>query len=294
MIYDHQGLDVSRDDIHPALFPFQRDITLWALRKGRAAIFANTGLGKTIMQLEWARHVCEQGCHGRVLIVAPLSVARQTVAEAGKFNVPLRIQYARGHSQVADGITITNYEMVHHFDPELFDGVVLDESSILKALDGKTRTKLIQMFQHVPFRLACTATPAPNDIAELGNHAEFLGVMSHTEMLSAFFVHGDLGKGQRQGWRLKGHAQDAFYRWLSSWAMSVRLPSDIGDYSNDGYILPELRVHGHFVDSDYVPEGMLFATKMHGVSDRAKVRKGTLADRVAETMRLIKGDAIGN
>lgn len=231
------GPVVDVGDIHPTLFPFQRDLVRWAVRKGRAALFADTGLGKTFMQLEWARLIGE-----RALIVAPLSVARQTIREASKLG--LDVVYARD-GKPAGPLTITNYEMVDGFDPDDFGAVVLDESSILKSLDGKTRRRLTEMFAATPYRLACTATPAPNDIAEIGQHAEFLGVMPYHEMLAAFFVHESNGTkdtgGAREGWRLKGHAEDAFYRWLASWGMSVRKPSDLG-YSDDGYILPPLLI----------------------------------------------------
>jgi superfamily II DNA or RNA helicase len=197
------GVDISPTALNANLFPFQRDLVRWALAKGRAAIFADTGLGKTLMQLAWAEHAAE-----RVLILAPLAVARQTVVEGQRFGVV--VTYARSQDEAGEGITITNYEMLKHFDPSYFGAVVLDESSILKSFEGKTRTALIEAFRQTPMRLACTATPAPNDIAELANHAEFLGLMSRAEMLATFFVHDD------SGWRLKGHAKEAFYRWLAS------------------------------------------------------------------------------
>ena len=249
-------------DIHPALFPFQRDLVAWAVRKGRAALFADTGLGKTRMQVEWARLVGVP-----TMIVAPLSVARQTVREAQKIGVDVR--YVRRPDEITDGgIYITNYELIDRFDMSLFGAVVLDESSILKALDGKTRQRLTDMCAGVDYRLCCTATPAPNDIAEIANHAEFLGVMRRVEMLASFFIHDDTG------WRLKRHAETAFYRWMASWAMSVRRPSDLG-YSDDGYILPSLTVSPLWVASDYIPEGQLF-TKLEGIQGRTAVRKGTL------------------
>src|SRR5205085_3212556 len=188
------GPEIEPDAIHPLLFPFQRDIVRWAVHKGRAAVFADTGLGKTFIQLEWARLLNE-----RTLIVAPLSVARQTVGEAHK--IGLNVQYVRRWQDATGALSITSYELLEHFDPAAFGAVVLDESSILKALDGKTRARLTDMFADTRYRLACTATPAPNDIAEIGNHSAFLGVMGQHEMLSAFFVHGDMGAGERQGWR---------------------------------------------------------------------------------------------
>lgn len=277
------GRVIEPGDVHPLLFPFQRAITQWAVRKGRAAVFADTGLGKTFIQVEWARLV-----GGRSLIVAPLSVARQTIREAAKVGVP--VHYTRDGSDLADGLNITNYEMVEHFDPADFASVVLDESSILKALDGKTRRRLTDMFGGTDYRLACTATPAPNDLSELGNHAEFLGVMSHREMLSAFFVHGDMGTGERQGWRLKGHAEDAFYAWLASWGMAVRKPSDIG-FDDDGYDLPPLTIKPVFLPTDYVPEGQLFRGNLGGITERSAVRRGTLAARVDAVAELVNGSS---
>ena len=269
------GIDVKDADINAILFPFQRDLVRWALRKGRSAIFADTGLGKSFMQLEWARLTGE-----RALIVAPLSVARQTVGEARKLGIDLR--YAR--QQEGLPLTITNYEMIDHFDPSYYGAVVLDESSILKSFDGKTRSKLISAFRDTPYRLCCTATPAPNDIAELANHAEFLGIMSRTEMLAMFFVHDD------EGWRLKGHAREPFYRWLASWGMSLKRPSDLG-YSDDGYDLPALSILPEIVPVEYAPAGQLFHTTLKGVGDRAAVRRSTLSERVEAATALINAES---
>ena len=217
----------------------------WSAQKGRAAIFADCGLGKTFMQLEWARLV-----GGRVMIVAPLSVARQTVREATR--VETHVHYTRSGGDLIDGINITNYEMIEHFNPADFRAVVLDESSILKSLTGKTRTKLIEMFAKTEYKLCCTATPAPNDIAEIANHAEFLGIMTRTDMLATFFVHDD------QGWRLKKHAVTPFYRWMASWGMSPEtLRPGLLD---DGFILPPLEINPVIVEVDYRPEDQLFWT----------------------------------
>lgn len=267
-----EGVTVDDADINPVLFPFQRDLTRWALRKGRAAIFADTGLGKTFMQVEWARLTGE-----RTLIAAPLSVARQTVAEAMRLGV--EVKYARSQAD-AGQITITNYEMLDHFAAAAFGAIVLDESSILKSYDGKTRTRLIEQFRNTPLRLCCTATPAPNDIAELANHAEFLGILTRAEMLASFFVHDD------EGWRLKGHAQEPFYRWLASWGMTLKTPSDLG-YSDEGYILPGLEIVPHIIKVDYAPEGQMLFTKLKGIGDRSAVRKETLTERVETAAKLI-------
>ncbi len=227
----------------------------------------------TFMQLEWARLVGE-----RALIVAPLSVARQTVGEGLK--IGLEVHYTRSGDDLIEGLNITNYEMIDHFNADDFGAVVLDESSILKSLNGKTRQKLTDMFAGTQYKLACTATPAPNDIAEIANHAEFLGIMSRVEMLAAFFVHDD------EGWRLKKHAENGFFRWMASWGMSIKKPSNLG-YDDDGFMLPLLIVKPRFIDSGYTPEGQLFFTGLHGISDRANVRRKTMEPKAREIIEII-------
>lgn len=272
------GIAVAEsDELHNALFPFQRACTKWALRKGRCALFEGTGLGKTIQELVWGQYAGK-----RVLNLAPLGVARQTVREGERWGIP--VAYARSMAESpSEGITITNYEMVGHFDPDAYDAVILDESSCLKDFTSKTRTLLIEMFRFTPFKLCGTATPAPNDISEMANHAEFLGVMKREEMLATFFVHDDTG------WRLKGYARDGFYRWLASWAMSLNRPSDLG-FSDDGYELPPLSVHEIVVQSDFRPEGQLFAVGLKGITERSQVRKETVDSRVEEAAKLIQSD----
>lgn len=266
------GFSVDRDALHPSLFDFQRDLVRWALRRGRAAIFAGTGLGKTRMQTEWAMNV-HRLSGGDVLMLAPLAVAAQTVREAAELGY--EITMCRSQDDVRPGLNITNYEMLHHFEPVLFDGVVLDESSILKSFTGKIRTELIESFAFTPYRLACTATPAPNDYMEIGNHAEFLGVMSRTEMLSMFFVHDG---GETQKWRLKGHAEDAFWRWVASWGVVLEKPSDLG-YPDDGYILPPLNIYDHVIEVEGEPAKTL--------SQRQKARRETVAERVAACAEIV-------
>ena len=268
------GHEVTPDQVHPSLFEFQRDITIWAIRKGRAAIFADCGLGKTRMQLEWARLSAE--CS---LIVAPLSVARQTVREAQRMGVDAR--YVRhGHEVEGPGIWVTNYEMTDEFDPAMFGAIVLDESSILKNVEGRVRQRLTSAFAEVPMRLACTATPAPNDVAELCNHAEFLGVMSRREMLAAFFVHDEVG------WRIKGHAVGPMYQWMAGWAVALRTPSDMG-FPDEGYALPPLSIKAEVVDVEITPEGQLFATELGGIGGRSKVRRHTMDARVERTVEIV-------
>ena len=271
------GIEVSWEQIHPLLHDWQRLSVVWALRTGRCALFWDCGLGKTFAQLEWARLI-----GGRSLIVAPLSVARQTVREARKIDIDVR--YVRDGAEVdGDGIWITNYEMVERFDPTAFRAVVLDESSILKNEDGKRRRMLTAAFRPVTNRLACTATPAPNDVAEMTNHAEFLGVMSRPEMLAAYFVNDE------KEWRLKGHAAEPMFRWMASWAQALRRPSDMGG-SDWGYDLPKLNIVGEIVHSDIDSDGQLFATDLGGVGGRARVRRATLDDRVRRAIRLCDSD----
>jgi hypothetical protein len=269
------GFSIDRDALHDSLFDFQKDIVRWALRRGRAAIFAGTGLGKTRMQIEWAMNVHKQS-GGDVLLLAPLAVAAQTIREGEALGY--EITMCRSQDDVRSGLNITNYEMLHHFEPVLFEGVVLDESSILKSFTGKVRTELIESFAFTPYRLACTATPAPNDYMEIGNHAEFLGVMSRTEMLSMYFVHDG---GETQKWRLKGHAEDTFWKWVAGWGVVLEKPSDLG-YSDDAYILPPLNVTDHVIEA----EGELAKT----LSQRQKARRETIRDRVEAVRKLVYGD----
>lgn len=240
-------------------------------------MWADTGLGKTVMQVEWAALMGETA-----LIVAPLAVAAQTVREAAKVGVAAR--YVRhGSEMTGPGVYVTNYEMIDHFDPAELDAVVLDEASILKQSDGKTRTKLIQHFAGVPYRLACTATPAPNDPEELTNQAEFLGHMTRTHMLAAYFVHDD------QGWRLKGHARRPMMEWMATWAFAIRKPSDMG-YPDEGYELPGLEVIPELLPVNLTPGDQLFATDLGGVGGRAAVRRETLAARVGRTVELVEAE----
>jgi hypothetical protein len=267
------------------LFPFQADLVRWALKRGRAAIFADCGLGKGPMALEWAHHVSAHT--GRpVIIVAPLAVAQQFVREGQKFNRP--VTYARDRSDVAGDIIVTNYERLDRFDPSVFGGVVLDESSILKHHDAKTRIAIIESFRDMPFRLSCTATPSPNDIRELGGQAEFLGVAKEQEMLARFFVH-DGEKSSGNGWRLKGHAKRVFWRWVCTWAAMVRKPSDLG-YDDGAFVLPPLHRHQHTVANDIRDawaSGSLFVEEAKGLSGRRSARKSSLADRVATAAAMV-------
>lgn len=268
------GHAVTTSDIHPMLHDWQAEAVAWAVRKGRCALFWDCGLGKTFAQLEWARLSADTA-----LIVAPLSVARQTVREAARIDVD--VKYVRDGADIdGPGLWITNYEMVERFDPSMFGAVVLDESSILKNVDGKTRKTLTKRFATVPRRLAATATPAPNDVAELTNHAEFLGVMSRAEMLAAYFVNDE------KDWRLKGHAAGPMFEWMSTWAHALRSPADMG-YPADDYLLPPLTIFPEVVSAHVdAPEGQLFAADLGGVSGRSNVRRQTLEARVTRAIEL--------
>ena len=275
IVSEAKGMDVPTESISGHLFDFQRDIVVWALKKGRSAIFAGTGLGKTLMQLEWSRHI------GNVLILAPLAVSQQTVAEGEKFGINVTI--CKSQDDVKDGINITNYERIDRFCFDRFDGVVLDESSILKSMTGKVRTQLIEVCRTVPYRLACTATPAPNDLMELCNHSEFLNIMSATEMLATFFVHdgGDTSK-----WRLKKHAKKSFWEWVASWAVMLTNPEDLG-YDGSLYQLPELSVIQHMVETEK-DVGLLFQAEALTLQERQAARKNSIQQRAEECASLVK------
>jgi len=256
-----------------SLFPFQKVITQWALKKGKSAIFADCGLGKTIMQLAWAEQI-----PGRVLIVAPLAVSEQTIREGRRFGIDI------GRVGESRHIDITNYEQLHKISSPDYQGVVLDESSILKNYAGKTRNKIIEMFAYTEYKLACTATPAPNDFMELGNHAEFLDICARTEMLAEYFVHDG---GETQKWRLKKHATAAFWRWVSSWAMTLRNPADIG-FPGADFILPELIIDNVVVRANYQEVGFLFPMQAATLEERRNARKHTVGDRAAAAANLIR------
>lgn len=272
------GETIDLGDINPLLFPFQRDLVKWAVHKGRAAIFADTGLGKTFMQLEWARLL-----NRRTIILAPLAVAQQTSSEAHRLG--LEVPYVRDDSETGTNrIVVTNYERLDRFHLPGFDAVVLDESSILKAFSGTIKRKLVEGFRDTQYRLACTATPAPNDIEELTNHADFLSIMKANEMRSTFFIADS--RGQFMRYRLKHHAKDSFYRWLASWSAAIKKPSDLG-YSDEGFNLPPLTIEHHVVASDWAPEGQLFGIGTKGVGKAAEVRNLTVDDRCDQAAAVV-------
>ena len=273
-VLESSGFDIDKSELNPMLYDFQKDIVRWALKKGKACIFADCGLGKTPMQLSWA-HQVHVHTGGKVLILAPLAVADQTKREAEKFGYVAKV--VEEQSQCIDGINITNYEKLDRFIANEFTGIVLDESSILKSYSGKVRTAIIQNFHEVPYKLACTATPAPNDYMELGNHSEFCGVMTRAEMLSMFFVHDG---GQTSKWRLKGHAEDVFWQWLATFSVFVDNPNNIG-YEIDGYNLPHINIQEIIVDGD-TP-----TTETLTLTERRQARKDSLELRCGKAAELV-------
>lgn len=270
----HECYGFECDSLNPALFDWQEQIVRWALRKGRACMFEDCGLGKTIQQLAWAEQI-----PGDVLILTPLAVAEQTATEAARFGIEAEV--SRDGTKRGQ-ITITNYQQMHRFDLDSFTGMVLDESSILKAQTGKIRTAIIEAAKNIPYRLACTATPAPNDHIELGNHAEFVGAMTTGEMLARFFVH-DAAK--TQDWRIKGHAKADFWEWVATWALMIRTPEDIG-FDGSKFVLPKLTTVEHHITTDIVRDGELFALPVLSLNDQRGARRDTIKTRVAEVAAL--------
>lgn len=271
-------------ELNPALFDWQQHIVKWACHTGKAALFEDCGLGKTLQQLEWANQVCTQ-TGGAVLILTPLSVAKQTERESLKFGIESRVVSCQEECGPI-GIFITNYEKLDHFIPSLFVGVVLDESSILKNFTGKTRKRLTEAFSETPYRLCCTATPSPNDYTEFGQHADFLGICTPAQMLATFFINDTFNTGD---WRLKKHAEKHFWEWVASWAACVSKPSDIG-YSDEGYILPDLNLHSVTVNVDETKnavEGELFRHATMSATTMHKEMRLTSGDRAAQVASIV-------
>lgn len=274
------GFDAK--DLNENLFDFQHDIVKWACKRGKSALFAGTGLGKSLMELSFADQVVKH-TGGNVLIFTPLAVAHQMKSEGEKFGIKSHVVE---NDKTEHAIQITNYQKLEHFDLSKYDGVVLDESSILKNQTGKFRTMLIEQCKQVEYRLAATATPSPNDFMELGNHAEFCGIMSYTDMLSTFFVHDG---SSTQNWRLKGHAESAFWKWMATWSVMLQDPDDLG-YDGSKYKLPKLHEIQHTVDAKYAPNvetGLLFPLEAQTMSDRLKARRGTIEERVDKCCEIV-------
>lgn len=276
-ILQSSGFDIDRSELNPIMFGFQKDIVRWALKKGRSAIFADCGMGKTLMQLEWSQKIHEY-TSGKILILAPLSVAAQTQKEGEKFGYEVTI--CETQKDVQYGLNITNYEKLDKFQCSEFVGVVLDESSILKSFTGKIRNQIIEYFHKTPYKLACTATPAPNDFMELGNHAEFLGIMTRNEMLSMYFVHDG---GQTSKWRLKRHAELVFWQWMASWSVFIDNPANLG-YEVSGYDLPKLNVYQVVVDSDEP------STESLTLTQRREARKESFELRCQKAAELVNSN----
>lgn len=273
------GFDVDESQLNPNLADFQRAIVKWALKRGRAALFEDTGLGKTLQQLVWAHEVCRY-TGDDVIIFAPLCVAQQTIREGVKFGI-LDINYCRNQEGVKPGINITNYEMMEEFDLSLFVGVVLDESDIISNRDGKTRNYIIESCRNVPYKLSCTATPSPNDYMELGNQVEFLGLMTMTEMLAMYFINDASDTGT---WILKGHGKAKFWEWMATWAVCIRSPADIG-FDGSKYVLPQLNMIEHVVKSECTDQ--LFPDIAAGLMERNQARRDSIDDRVAKCAEVV-------
>lgn len=281
------GIRVHPDELLCAdyLFPFQRQIVAWAVGRGRAAVWADTGLGKTRIEVAWAHQLLATMPNARALILAPLAVARQTIAEAAIMGVPVTYVHDQAEADAAPSqIVITNYDRLGRMRADAYAAVALDESSILKAFSGVTKRALVEMFKVTPYRLSASATPAPNDLEELTNHADFLSIMTAQEMRSTFFIADS--RGEFMKYRLKGHAQGAFYEWLASWAIACRHPRDLG-FRQDGYDLPPLSIHDHLIETGWTAEGELFTPRLEGITQRASVRKDTLDARVRAAIDLI-------
>lgn len=285
LVSEPSGIDYNNAFIASELMDYQDAIVKWALKRGKAAVFADTGMGKTFMQLAWAEAVF-QYTGNRVLIVAPLCVAKQTINESKNIDMSL-VRFIRETPENGDtGVFVTNYEMIENIDLEsgLFDGIVLDESSILKHSTSKTREKILRITKDIPYKLSCTATPSPNDFMEMGSQAEFLGVMTSTEMLATFFTHDS---GETSKWRLKGHAIQKFWEWVSSWAIYIKKPSDIG-FSDERFKLPELKVHHVEVKTELDVEDYKSKDKL-SLLGRNKARKDTINMRVAKAAEIANG-----
>lgn len=269
------------------LFPFQKDLTTWATEKGKGAMFADTGLGKTPMQLVWAQNVIEH-TNKSVLILAPLAVTEQTIRESKKFSIDAkRSHYGELNKKIR--VYVTNYERLHYFDPDNFSGVVCDESSVMKNYDGKRREIITQFMRTIPYRLLCTATASPNDFIELGTSAEALGELGRMDMLSMFFKNDEnslhpIWWGAR--WRFKAHAEEKFWRWVVSWARAMKRPSDFG-YDDDGFILPELKENEHVVYSDVLRGDELFDRPAVTLQEQREERNLTLDKRCNKVAELV-------
>ena len=266
------GFDIDKDELNPNMFDFQKDLCKWALKKGKSAILIGCGCGKTVIQLEWASQV-HRRTGKSVLILAPLSVVKQTAKEAEKFGIET-VHICRTQEDVRDGLNITNYEMIERFDVSVFSGIVLDESSILKSFTSKTTGQLTELFRNTPYKLLCSATIAPNDFTEIGTSCEFLGIMSRTEMLATYFIHDG---GSTSDWRLKKSGRKRFWEWMASWAICFNNPNEL-DYDIAGYDLPTLHINTILTESK-VNDYEMFVKVAETLAERRGARKESMEDR---------------
>jgi hypothetical protein len=282
---DHQdaGFESIESQFPDAIFPHQSACVKYACKRGRAGLFLDTGLGKTITQLTWADQVARH-TNGKVLVLAPLAVASQTEREGAKFGI--KVKQVSNQSDIDANsnefsIFVTNYEKLDHFNADAFSGIVLDESSILKGMMGKMRQQITDFASVIPYRLSCTATPSPNDFMEIGTQSEFLGVMTQVEMLATYFIHdgGDTAK-----WRLKGHGRAKFFEWMATWAVFLTSPSDIG-YDGSSYVLPSLHMYQHTIET--TPTDSLFVEQAQGLLERNKARKDSVMDRCKKAAEIV-------
>lgn len=278
------GFDVDKETLNKKMFPFQRDITAWALKKGKCAVLIGCGCGKTIIQLEWANQIYKRE-KKNILIVAPLSVVNQTAREAEKFEVETPITICRKQEDVKDGINITNYEMIEHFNTSSFIAVVMDESSILKSFNSRTTVEFIDKFRNTPYKMCCTATISPNDYTEAGNTCEFLGIMSRAEMLATYFVHDG---GKTSEWRLKKAAVNKYWEWFATWAICFNNPNELG-YVIDGYDLPQLNIHTIITESK-IGEYEFVAKVAETLQERREARKESMEDRTDKAKEIAESE----
>ena len=280
-VFNTQNCGFEVGELNNKLFDFQKEVVKWAIHKGKAAIFADCGLGKTPMQLEWANQITRK-TKKPVLILAPLAVSKQTENEGKKFGIKCNIISC--DEDIKDGINITNYEKLHKINTDKFIGICLDESSILKSFTGKTKNEIIERFKLTPFKLACTATPSPNDFMEIGNHCEFLDIMSRVEMLSMFFINDASDTGT---WKLKGHAEDEFWKFIGSWAVMFNRPENIG-FEGKNFILPQLKINTLLLKSENTGD-RLFVVPAEGLKEVRQSNRESMTERVKKTAELIKG-----
>lgn len=279
-IKNTKKLIVDEKDLNENLFYWQKRFVQWALKKGKSCFFTQCGTGKTILQLAWADQIYKN-TKKNVIIITPLAVAGQTIEENEKFKFEYKINEIKNEGDERAGINIINYEKLHKLNCNFFEAIVLDESSILKSFTGKIKNNIINSFKHCQYKLACSATPSPNDYTELGNHSEFLDIMPYNEMLSTFFIN-DM-KMIQEKWRLKKHSENDFWKWVCSWAIMMEKPSDLG-FKNDEYKLPKLNIHNCIIDLKNSEKSEIFPNNFNGeslsFSDLRKERKKSIKERV--------------